>query len=219
MVNERNRVNLIVPVCKWEGLSVIGTLRWNRDYIDQRLIELEMVSELLEAGCVQSRRAARLLTPHFTACLPLVYSEDGGWRRLVRKWMSVWHPGDKHSIPKPNLSLSLEDWDKSGLSVTLQRLSVSCSGVALWWSALEGESACMSGPQETRKSQFAERTVVMFLRRYSWSAAPLALTIPLPVAVSSFYLYFTHTRTHLWAPLRKYMLTSPLRPPTQAWIK
>lgn len=35
MVNERNRVNLIVPVCKWEGLSVIGTLRWNRDYIDR----------------------------------------------------------------------------------------------------------------------------------------------------------------------------------------
>lgn len=71
-----------------------------------------------------------------------------------------------------NLSLSLEDWEK------LQRRSRSAdflsafSRVALWLSvAGRGGSACMSGPQETWKSQFVLRAVFMFLTRYSWCVA------------------------------------------------
>jgi len=42
----------------------------------------------------------------------VVYSEDGTARRLVRRPMSFWHPGDMQGITKPlNLNFSLEDWE------------------------------------------------------------------------------------------------------------
>lgn len=90
-----------------------GGLYWSEaDWVSDCLIWfIDRAHLQLELECVQPHRYPQALEVDLTGRLLVVYSEDGAGRRLVRKPMSVWHPGDERGITKPlNLRLSLEDW-------------------------------------------------------------------------------------------------------------
>ncbi len=199
----------------WEyKLQWDGTLE---DYIDRRLIEVQIGwSDLLTVHIISVRDYGLCVSSHADLHKLWCYiSLDVWWLYIHRMelWGSMSESGRPSGIPGTcgtyqnlNLSPSLEDWENFSVVHALPTFCLLSQELLCDWAWLEGESVCMSRPQETWKSQFVLRTVFMFLTRYSWSAAqwfqPFLSLSACPLLT---YTYPTHVK--LW--LRKHMFMFP----------
>lgn len=151
------------------------------DYIDPRLIEFQIAWSDLLTVHISSVSDYRLNVCSHADLHELwrYISLDVWWlciqRMELRGGMSESGCpsgilGTRRAYQSLNLSLSLEDWGNFSVVHAPPTFCLLSQELLCDWSWLEGESVCMSRPQETWKSWFALRTVFMFLTQYSWSA-------------------------------------------------
>lgn len=164
--------------------------------------------EWLWAECAASHWSPPAPMLHLTGRLAVVYMQrmelGGGMSESGRLSGILGTCGAYQSL---NLSLSLEDWENFSIVHAPLTFCLLSQELLCDWAWLAGESACMSRPQETWKSQFVLRAVFMLLTRYSWSAArcfqPFLSLSACPL------LTFTYLLTHVKHTLKKHTFMCP----------